>query len=99
MFRVFIENEDYNKRTYKYAGSKQRRCAENVDYPMFSKNLENGGRTIEHIISVDMTEYGFTENVDYNTCFPNLESGCNGGQNMIDYEISVDFTSVKKFHA
>lgn len=66
---------------------------------MFSKNLENGGRTIEHIISVDMTEYGFTENVDYNTCFPNLESGCNGGQNMIDYEISVDFTSVKKFHA
>ena len=41
-----------------------------------------------------MTEYSFTEN-DYNACFPNLKSGCNGSQNMIDYEISVDFTSVK----
>ena len=36
-----------------------------------------------------MTEYGFTDN-DYKKCFPNLESGCNGGQNMVDYEISVD---------
>lgn len=34
-------------------------------------------------------EYGFTEN-DYKKCFPNLESGCNGGQNMVDYQISVD---------
>lgn len=37
-----------------------------------------------------MTEYGFTENVDYNTCFPNMGSENHGGQNMIDYEISVD---------
>ena len=36
-----------------------------------------------------MCEYGFTE-LDYKKCFPNLESGCNGGQNMIDYQISVD---------
>ena len=36
-----------------------------------------------------MCEYGFTE-LDYQKCFPNLESGCNGGQNMVDYEISVD---------
>ena len=34
-------------------------------------------------------EYGFTE-LDYKKCFPNLESGCNGGQNMVDYQISVD---------
>ncbi|WP_455438057.1 phage antirepressor KilAC domain-containing protein [Hungatella hathewayi] len=36
-----------------------------------------------------MTEYGFTE-ADYKKCFPNLESGYNGGQNMVDYEITVD---------
>lgn len=36
-----------------------------------------------------MCEYGFTKN-DYKKCFPNLESGCNGGQNMVDYQISVD---------
>lgn len=36
-----------------------------------------------------MTEYGFTD-ADYKKCFPNLESGSNGGQNMVDYEISVD---------
>lgn len=36
-----------------------------------------------------MCEYGFTE-VDYKKCFPNLESGCNGGQNRVDYLISVD---------
>lgn len=34
-------------------------------------------------------EYGFTAN-DYKKCFPNLESGCNGGQNMVDYQITVD---------
>ena len=36
-----------------------------------------------------MCEYGF-EDSDYKKCFPNLESGCNGGQNMVDYQISVD---------
>lgn len=36
-----------------------------------------------------MCEYGFDES-DYKKCFPNLKSGCNGGQNMIDYQISVD---------
>lgn len=37
-----------------------------------------------------MTEYGFTENVDYKKCFPNLESGLNGGQNKVDYQITVE---------
>lgn len=37
-----------------------------------------------------MTEYGFTEGVDYSTCYPNLGSENHGGQNMVDYEISVD---------
>lgn len=36
-----------------------------------------------------MLEYGFTD-ADYKKCFPNLESGSNGGQNMVDYEVSVD---------
>lgn len=36
-----------------------------------------------------MCEYGFTE-LDFKKCFPNLESGCNGGRNMVDYEISID---------
>ncbi len=37
-----------------------------------------------------MAEYGFQENVDYKTCYPNLGSENHGGQNMVDYEISVD---------
>ena len=37
-----------------------------------------------------MAEYGFTENLDYNTCYPNLGSENHGGQNMIDYQISID---------
>lgn len=36
-----------------------------------------------------MKEYGFTDS-DYKKCFPNLESGINGGQNMVDYQITVD---------
>lgn len=36
-----------------------------------------------------MCEYGFTE-ADYKTCFPNLGSENHGGQNMVDYSISVD---------
>lgn len=37
-----------------------------------------------------MAEYGFVENVDYKTCYPNLGSENHGGQNMVDYQISVD---------
>lgn len=37
-----------------------------------------------------MTEYGFTENVDYKTCYPNMGNKNHGGQNMVDYQISVD---------
>ena len=36
-----------------------------------------------------MVDYGFDEN-EYEKCFPNLESGANGGQNMVDYNISID---------
>lgn len=36
-----------------------------------------------------MLEFGFDE-MDYKKCFPNLGSGFNGGQNTIDYQISVD---------
>ena len=37
-----------------------------------------------------MCEYGFTEGVDFEMCFPNMESGLNGGQNKIDHMISID---------
>ena len=37
-----------------------------------------------------MTEYGFSENADHKTCFPNLGSESHGGQNMVDYQVSVD---------
>lgn len=37
-----------------------------------------------------MAEYGFEEGKDFNTCFPNLGSETHGGQNMVDYEITVD---------
>lgn len=37
-----------------------------------------------------MAEYGFVENLDYKTCYPNLGSENHGGQNMVDYQISVD---------
>lgn len=37
-----------------------------------------------------MAEYGFTENIDYKTCYPNMGSENHGGQNMVDYQISVD---------
>lgn len=38
-----------------------------------------------------MTEYGFTENEDFVTCFPNLESeNQHGGQNKIDHQLTID---------
>lgn len=37
-----------------------------------------------------ITEYGFLENQDFQTCFPNLGSELHGGQNMVDYQISID---------
>ena len=37
-----------------------------------------------------MTEYGFVEETDFTTCYPNLGSENHGGQNMVDYNISVD---------
>lgn len=37
-----------------------------------------------------MTEYGFAEGIDYSTCYPKLGSESHGGQNMVDYNISVD---------
>lgn len=37
-----------------------------------------------------MCEYGFLENEDFTTCYPNLGSNNHGGQNMVDYNISMD---------
>ena len=38
-----------------------------------------------------MCDYGFTENIDYTTCFPNLESeNQHGGQNKIDHQLTID---------
>lgn len=37
-----------------------------------------------------MTDYGFVEGTDFTTCYPNLGSENHGGQNMVDYNISVD---------
>lgn len=37
-----------------------------------------------------MADYGFNENIDYKTCYPKMGSEIHGGQNMIDYEISVE---------
>lgn len=37
-----------------------------------------------------MCEYGFNKNADYEICFPNLGSKNRGGQNMVDYQISID---------
>lgn len=37
-----------------------------------------------------MCKYGFTENIDYKTCFPNLETENHGGQNKINHMITLD---------
>ncbi len=38
-----------------------------------------------------MTEYGFTENIDFTTYFPNLESeNQHGGQNKTDHQLSIE---------
>lgn len=38
-----------------------------------------------------MSEYGFTEGVDFVSCFPNLESeNQHGGQNKIDHQLTID---------
>lgn len=37
-----------------------------------------------------MVEYGFSENVDYAICLPNLESESRGGQNKIDHVLKLD---------
>ena len=36
-----------------------------------------------------MMDYGFEES-ECKKCFPNLESGLNGGQNMVDYELTIN---------
>ncbi len=37
-----------------------------------------------------MCEYGFEENKDYSTCFPNLESENHGGQNKTNHMLTLD---------
>lgn len=37
-----------------------------------------------------MCEYGFSEGIDYATCFPNLESEKHGGQNKVNHILKLD---------
>ena len=37
-----------------------------------------------------MCEYGFTENIDYALCFPNLESEMRGSQNKQDHQLTIE---------
>lgn len=37
-----------------------------------------------------MCEYGFSEGIDFITCFPNLESEKHGGQNLQDHLLNLD---------
>lgn len=41
------------------------------------------------LVSPRVCEYGFTEKVDFEKCFPNLESGSNGGQNKVDHMLPL----------
>lgn len=66
---------------------------DNADRPTVS------GRELHEALGVEtpyttwvkrMCEYGFSENVDFATCFPNLESkNQHGGQNKIDHQITI----------
>ena len=57
------------------------------------------GRKLHEVLEVNsnyttwfkrMCDYGFEENIDFTTCFPNLESEKHGGQNMQDNLIKLD---------
>lgn len=57
------------------------------------------GRDLHEFLSVNsnyttwfsrMREYGFTEKVDFETCFPNLESEKHGGQNRVDHQLTIE---------
>lgn len=66
---------------------------ENSDRPTVS------GRELHAFLGVNsnyttwfgrMTEYGFTEHEDYESCFPNLESeNQHGGQNKVDHQLTI----------
>ncbi|WP_443965100.1 antA/AntB antirepressor family protein [Ruminococcus sp.] len=66
---------------------------DNADRPTVS------GRELHKALGVEtpyttwvkrMCEYGFSENVDFATCFPNLESeNQHGGQNKIDHQLTI----------
>lgn len=57
------------------------------------------GRDLHEALGIDsnyttwlkrMCEYGFSEGIDYATCFPNLESeNQHGGQNKIDHQLTI----------
>lgn len=57
------------------------------------------GRVLHEFLGVDsnyttwfkrMVEYGFTEHIDFETCFPNLESeNQHGGQNKINHQLTI----------
>lgn len=57
------------------------------------------GRELHAALEVDsnyttwmnrMTEYGFSEDVDYIVRFPNLESETKGGQNKVDHQLTIE---------
>ena len=57
------------------------------------------GRELHQVLEVNsnyttwfkrMCEYGFIENIDFITCFPNLETDLHGGQNKVDHAIKLD---------
>ena len=57
------------------------------------------GRELHEFLEVDsnyttwfkrMCEYDFAENVDFITCFPNLESDLHGGHNKQDHQMTID---------
>lgn len=66
---------------------------DNADHPTVS------GRELHKALGVEtpyttwvkrMCEYGFSENVDFATCFPNLESeNQHGGHNKIDHQLTI----------
>lgn len=48
------------------------------------------GKDFSGWIKGRIEKYGFKENVDFVTCSPKQASESHGGQNKIDYHISID---------
>lgn len=66
---------------------------------MFKSKAENFGFAPNEALGVNsnyttwfnrMKEYGYAENVDFTTCFPNLKSDQHGDQNKIDHQLTIE---------